>query len=81
MFPLAYRDDNGKPWVLPVVRKAEKEIAVDDSLNHEYFPILGLDAFSQAATKMLVGEDSVTLKENRVCVALFQCYFTYQFNS
>ena len=35
----AYRDDDGKPWVLPVVSKVEKQIASDSSLNHEYLPI------------------------------------------
>ena len=35
----AYRDDDGKPWVLPVVSKVEKQIALDSSLNHEYLPI------------------------------------------
>lgn len=37
----AYRDENGKPWVLPVVRKVEKQIAADDTLLHEYLPVLG----------------------------------------
>ncbi|KAJ1818026.1 Aspartate aminotransferase, cytoplasmic, partial [Coemansia sp. RSA 2599] len=30
----AYRDDKGKPWVLPVVRKAEQRLAADPSANH-----------------------------------------------
>lgn len=37
----AYRDENGKPWVLPVVRKMEKKMAEDETLLHEYLPVLG----------------------------------------
>jgi len=65
----AYRTNEGKPWVLPAVRKAEKLIANDDSLNHEYLPILGMEDFSDLATKMLLGEDSVAIKEGRVISA------------
>jgi len=61
----AYRNDEGKPWVLPVVRKAEQAISKDDSLNHEYLGQLGLDKFSQLATSMLLGEDSAAIKENK----------------
>ena len=34
----AYRDDNGKPWVLPCVRKA-KEILAQKEVDHEYLSI------------------------------------------
>lgn len=64
----AYRTDEGKPWVLPVVKKAEAKLAKDieaDAINHEYLPILGLEAFSTAATAMLLGEDSPVIKEGR----------------
>ena len=37
----AYRTDEGKPWVLPSVRAAEKALVADDSLNKEYLPIEG----------------------------------------
>ncbi|KAI1290137.1 Aspartate aminotransferase, cytoplasmic [Halotydeus destructor] len=61
----AYRTDEAKPWVLPVVRKAELAISSDESLNHEYLPILGLAEFSKAATSMLLGSESVALTEGR----------------
>ncbi|KAF2882696.1 hypothetical protein ILUMI_23481 [Ignelater luminosus] len=61
----AYRTDKGQPWVLPVVREVEKILAADETLNKEYLPILGLDAFSSAATAMLLGKDSAALVENR----------------
>lgn len=41
-------------------------MAADTSLNHEYLPILGLESFSNAATRMVLGEDSVALKEGKV---------------
>ena len=61
----AYRTTEGKPWVLPVVRKVEKSLAADELQNHEYLPVLGLDAFSQAATKMLLGADSPIIAQGR----------------
>lgn len=62
----AYRTDEGKPWVLPVVRKVEKGLAEDDSLNHEYLPVLGLEEFTSAATRMLLGSDSKPLLDGKV---------------
>lgn len=61
----AYRTNEGKPWVLPVVRKVEKSLAVDELQNHEYLPVLGLDAFTQAATAMLLGTGSSVIAQGR----------------
>ena len=36
----AYRDDHGKPFVLPSVREAEKQI-LEAQLDHEYLGITG----------------------------------------
>ena len=41
-------------------------MAADMSLNHEYLPILGLESFSTAATKMLLGEDHPVIKDGKV---------------
>ncbi|XP_046558157.1 aspartate aminotransferase, cytoplasmic-like [Haliotis rubra] len=60
----AYRTDDGKPLVLPVVKTAEVAIA-SDTQNHEYLPIVGLPAFREAAKKLILGEDSRALAENR----------------
>ncbi|GAA5893215.1 hypothetical protein JCM5296_001639 [Sporobolomyces johnsonii] len=62
----AYRDNEGKPFVLPVVRKAKAILANDDSLDHEYLPIAGLPAFVSATSKLIFGADSPALKEGRV---------------
>jgi len=61
----AYRTDEGKPWVLPVVRKLEAQLAADETLNKEYMPVLGLDAFSRAAVHMLLGTECPAVIENR----------------
>uniref|UniRef100_A0A4D5R9V9 Aspartate aminotransferase n=1 Tax=Scolopendra viridis TaxID=118503 RepID=A0A4D5R9V9_SCOVI len=61
----AYRTDEGKPWVLPVVHKVEQQIASDETLNHEYLPVLGMDSASSAATKMLLGHEHPAVIENK----------------
>ena len=38
---------------------------VDEKINHEYLPVLGLESFTKAATRMLLGDDSPALAENR----------------
>merc|ERR1719245_351882 len=63
----AYRTEEGKPWILPVVKKAEKILAdkiEKEEINHEYLPVLGLESFAMAATTMLLGESSAAVKEN-----------------
>ncbi|KAJ3615292.1 hypothetical protein NHX12_018860 [Muraenolepis orangiensis] len=62
----AYRTDECQPWVLPVVKKVERLIVEDGSLNHEYLPILGLPEFRSASSKVALGDDSPAIKENRV---------------
>jgi len=60
----AYRDDNGKPYVLPTVRKAE-EIIRSKNLDKEYAPIGGLAEFNKAAIQLALGEDSPHIKNNQ----------------
>lgn len=62
----AYRDNNAKPWVLPVVKKADEILRNDPNLNHEYLPIAGLADFTSASQKLILGEDSPALTEKRV---------------
>ena len=66
MSPAAYRTDDCQPWVLPVVKKVERLIVEDGSLNHEYLPILGLPEFRSASSKVALGDDSAAIKDNRV---------------
>ena len=56
----AYRDDAGKPYVLPSVREAERRV-IDDKMNKEYAGITGVPEFPQAAAKLAYGNDSPAL--------------------
>ncbi|KAL1302187.1 hypothetical protein AAFC00_002618 [Neodothiora populina] len=62
----AYRDDNAKPWVLPVVKKAEERIANDSSINHEYLPIAGLADFTSASQNLIFGPSSPAISDSRI---------------
>ena len=63
-----YMTDEVKPWILPCVKKSEYFLAshvLEEKINHEYLPVPWLDGFTQAATNMLLGEDSPALADNR----------------
>ncbi|KAJ7109268.1 aspartate amino-transferase [Mycena epipterygia] len=62
----AYRDDDNKPWILPVVKEATRILLTDDSLDHEYLPITGLPEFTSAAAKLILGPASPALADGRV---------------
>ena len=62
----AYRDNDGKPYVFPVVRKAEAAIVADASLDKEYLPIDGLAEFRKGAQGVLFGWDSPLVGDARV---------------
>lgn len=57
----AYRDDDGKPYVLPTVRQAEEIIKKKD-LNKEYSPISGTAEFCNYSIKLALGDDCDVLK-------------------
>ncbi|KAI9356229.1 pyridoxal phosphate-dependent transferase [Zopfochytrium polystomum] len=61
----AYRDNTGKPWVLPVVKKAKDIIYNDPTLNHEYLPIDGMRSYTDAAARLILGADSPVIGEKR----------------
>ncbi|KAI1889970.1 hypothetical protein AGOR_G00168390 [Albula goreensis] len=60
----AYRDDQGKPYVLSCVRKAEAQIAAK-KLDKEYLPIGGLGEFAKACAQLALGPDNEVLKSGR----------------
>jgi aspartate/tyrosine/aromatic aminotransferase len=66
----AYRDDDGKPFVFPVVRKAEKMICDNHKLDKEYSPIDGLADFNKGARGSILGWDHKDVNSGRV--ATFQ---------
>ncbi|KAF8855627.1 aspartate aminotransferase [Acephala macrosclerotiorum] len=57
-----YRDENGKPWILPSVRMAKEQLA---GCDHEYLPIAGLKSFRDAAVD-LVFHNTAALMEGRI---------------
>jgi len=61
----AYRDDNGHPFVLECVKKAE-EIVFNEHPNHEYAPIGGTPEFGKVSASLLFGEDCAAIRENRI---------------
>ncbi|ORX40859.1 pyridoxal phosphate-dependent transferase [Kockovaella imperatae] len=63
----AYRDGKGNPFVLPSVKKAEKQL-VRAGANHEYLPITGLASFNKLAAELAYGKDSAPLKEGRLAI-------------
>ncbi|XP_014247769.1 aspartate aminotransferase, mitochondrial [Cimex lectularius] len=60
----AYRDDNGKPYVLPSVIEAQKRV-VDSNLDKEYAPIHGVAEFCSLSAKLAFGDDSNVI-ENKL---------------
>jgi aspartate aminotransferase len=64
----AYRDDNGKPFILNCVKKANK-IINEQNMDHEYAPILGLPKFTKLVQQLQLGNDSSIIKEKRVVTA------------
>ncbi|KAL4946995.1 pyridoxal phosphate-dependent transferase [Aspergillus filifer] len=63
----AYRDDQGKPFVLPSVRAAEDKV-VASRFDKEYAGITGIPAFTKAAAQLAYGADSPVLKEDRLVI-------------
>jgi len=53
----AYRDDNGKPYVLPSVKKAEQAV-IAKNLDKEYAPIQGNPEFGKASVNLALGENN-----------------------
>ena len=64
----AYRDDNGKPYVLPCVREAQKIIA-DSNMDKEYQPIHGIQSYIDKALVTAYGTNCKQLNEGRIAGA------------
>ena len=60
-----YQDENGKTLTLPVVRSVEQQMALDLTLTKSYLKGTGLDAFCTACLKLVLGEQSSAIVENR----------------
>lgn len=64
----AYRDDDGKPFILPCVRRAE-ELILERNMDHEYAAIQGIDSYVQKCLTLAYGENSRARQENRIAGA------------
>jgi aspartate aminotransferase len=64
----AYRDDAGKPFILPCVRRAE-EIILERNMDHEYSPIQGIDSYVQKSLALAYGKDNAAFQEGRIAGA------------
>eukprot|EP00252_Welwitschia_mirabilis_P018652 TRINITY_DN414_c0_g1_i2.p1 TRINITY_DN414_c0_g1~~TRINITY_DN414_c0_g1_i2.p1 ORF type:complete len:435 (-),score=61.04 TRINITY_DN414_c0_g1_i2:525-1829(-) len=65
----AYRTEEGKPLVLDVVRQAEQILIQDRSKFKEYLPIAGLAEFNKLSARLILGDNSPAIRENRVATA------------
>ncbi|KAL5558816.1 hypothetical protein UlMin_035027 [Ulmus minor] len=61
-----YRTEDGKPFVLNVVRRAEKLLIDQQSAVKEYLPITGISEFNKLSAELLFGANSPAIKESRV---------------
>lgn len=53
----AYRDDNDKPYIFPVVDKVE-HLLLQEKVNKEYLPVSGFKDFIDGAKKLVFGDDA-----------------------
>ena len=61
----AYRNDLGKPHILPSVIKAEEKLN-ELNLDKEYLGIAGLPEFTAAAARLAFGDKSPVITEKLV---------------
>ncbi|CAD7935465.1 unnamed protein product [Amoebophrya sp. A25] len=59
----AYRTEEGVPWVLPVVKKAEEELLreLGNGVDKEYAPIDGMPSLKNATQKLLFGKSDARI--------------------
>lgn len=65
-----YRDDDGNPYVLPAVTKAEHMLISCLDYDHEYLSIDGLPSFIEVSKKLVFGMDSPLITNG--CVSSIQ---------
>ena len=60
-----YLLEDGSVMSFPIVHAIQTSMAQDTSLDHEYLPIAGLESFTKASMKLILGNTSPVV-ENRV---------------
>eukprot|EP01105_Mastigella_eilhardi_P018806 TRINITY_DN4383_c0_g1_i1.p1 TRINITY_DN4383_c0_g1~~TRINITY_DN4383_c0_g1_i1.p1 ORF type:complete len:431 (-),score=93.65 TRINITY_DN4383_c0_g1_i1:43-1335(-) len=64
-----YRGSDGKPMVLEVVKKVERELAdseLHEKVNKDYLPVEGLAQFRTESAKLLLGEEGYESNKDRM---------------
>lgn len=61
----AYRDDNGKPYILPSVKLAEENV-MKKAEGHEYAGIAGIQSYIDLSLKFAYGEGCDALNSGRI---------------
>jgi len=61
----AYRDDNGKPYILPSVKLAEDNV-MKKAEGHEYAGIAGIQSYIDLSLKFAYGESCDVLNSGRI---------------
>lgn len=67
----AYRTEDGKPYVLEVVKKAEASLleqVKSGKVNKEYLGIDGLPSFKKATVKLILGDAKAIAEDRIACV-------------
>lgn len=62
----AYRDDNGKPYVLNCVKEARKMYLSSNPI-HEYLPIVGLQSFVNNSLQFAYSKECPSLIKGNIC--------------
>jgi len=62
----AYRTEEGVPYVMNVVKKAEERLLHNSKVNKEYLSIEGLNDFNKHSAALLFGAEHSAIKEGRV---------------
>jgi aspartate/tyrosine/aromatic aminotransferase len=65
----AYRTDEGKPLVLNCVKKAERMLLEDNSLNKEYLPQRGDVEYAKLCQQMIFGKESKLITDGVIATA------------
>merc|ERR1712032_1403662 len=59
------KDEQGKPWVLPVVRETEVALVSNPATTREYLPALGSPEANRAAVELLLGSTNPLVTQGR----------------
>lgn len=63
---IAYINEEGEHYILPLVNRVKVNLATDDCLKNGYLPPTGLQSFNSVASKLLLGQTSPAVLENKV---------------